>query len=195
MPEDVSGFPSIIVPAKTVAELERLLGHGRYVDLRFNEKQLAFDIAVDVSEEKEVTLEGSIGLISKVVEGRYPNYRQVLPTSTEHRVQIERELLAETVQRVALVASEKNYLISLRLADHALEVSAKSAEYGEAHESFGITYDETPVSIAFNPQFLVDPLRILPDDSIFFEFKDEMSPGVLKAADRFVCVIMPLRLR
>ncbi|MDR2377760.1 MAG: DNA polymerase III subunit beta [Puniceicoccales bacterium] len=195
MREEISSFPSIIVPAKTVAELERLLGHGKTVDLKFNEKQVSFDIAVDVSEEQEATLRGSIGLISKVVEGRYPNYRQVLPTSTAHRIRVERELWADTVQRVALVASEKNYSVCLRIADHTLEVSAKSAEYGEAQESFAIQYDEAPVEIAFNPQFLVDPLRILPDDTIFFEFKDELSPGVMKTSGNFICVVMPLRLR
>ncbi|MDR2420221.1 MAG: DNA polymerase III subunit beta [Puniceicoccales bacterium] len=192
---EVSSFPSIILPAKTVAELERLLDHGKYVAMKFNEKQVSFDIAVDVVDEKELTLEGSIELISKVVEGHYPNYRQVLPSSAEHRIKIDRELLGETVQRVALVASEKNYSVCLRMADHMLEVSAKSSEYGEAHESFAINYDETPVEIAFNPQFLTEPLRILQSDDVFFEFKDEMSPGVLKTLDDFICVIMPLRLR
>jgi DNA polymerase-3 subunit beta len=96
---------------------------------------------------------------------------------------------------VALVASERNYSVCLRIADQVLEVSAKSSEYGEAHESFSINYDETPVEIAFNPQFLVEPLRILQDEDVFFEFRDEMSPGVLRTLEDFVCVIMPLRLR
>ncbi|MDR0445279.1 MAG: DNA polymerase III subunit beta [Puniceicoccales bacterium] len=195
MGERTESYPSIILPARTVSELERLLGHGKYVHLKFNEKQVSFDIAVDVSDEKEVTLEGSIELISKVVEGRYPNYRQVLPSSVEHRVKIDRALLLEIVQRVALVASERNYSVCLRMADQALEVSAKSSEYGEAHESFPISYDETPVEIAFNPQFLIEPLRTLQEDDVFFEFKDEMSPGVLKTLEDFSCVIMPLRLR
>jgi DNA polymerase-3 subunit beta len=192
---ETQSLPSIILPAKTVAELERLLDRGKYVDLKFNEKQISFDIAVDVSDDRELTLEGSIELISKVVEGHYPNYRQVLPSSTEHRIKIDRELFLEAVQRVALVSSEKNYSISLRMADHMLEISAKSSEYGEAHESFAINYDEAPVEIAFNPQFLAEPLRILPNDDVFFEFKDEMSPGVLKTLEDFICVIMPLRLR
>jgi len=184
---------SLILPAKTVAELTRLLGQGESVKITFNDRQVAFEI--QIGETAGGTgLVDNIYLVSKIVEGNYPNYRQVIPKETEHRVKIERELLAECVQRAALVTSDKNNSVRLKVTKNLLEISAQSPEYGESHESMAIAYDGAEVQIAFNPLFLLDPLRALVQDEVFFEFKDELSPGIFKTLDSFLCVIMPLRL-
>jgi len=184
---------SLILPAKTVAELTRLLGQGETVKITFNDRQVAFEI--QIGETAGGTgLVDNIYLVSKIVEGNYPNYRQVIPKETEHRVKIERELLAECVQRAALVTSDKNNSVRLKVTKNLLEISAQSPEYGESHESMAIAYDGAEVQIAFNPLFLLDPLRALVQDEVFFEFKDELSPGIFKTLDSFLCVIMPLRL-
>ena len=75
-----------------------------------------------------------------------------------------------------------------------LEIYASSQEYGESHESMAIAYTGGEVNVAFNPQFLVEPLKALNKDEVFFEFKDELSPGLFRTLDNFLCVIMPLRL-
>jgi DNA polymerase-3 subunit beta len=136
----------------------------------------------------------NIYLVSKIVEGNYPNYRQVIPKETEHRVKVERELLAECVQRAALVTSDKNNSVRLKVNKNTLEISAQSPEFGESHETMAIAYDGAEVQIAFNPRFLLDPLTALTPDEVFFEFKDELSPGIFKTLESFLCVIMPLRL-
>jgi DNA polymerase-3 subunit beta len=183
---------SLILPAKTVSELERLMGKGEHVKVAFNDRQAAFEIAID--EGGDSGLVDHLYLVSKIVEGNYPNYRQVIPKETEHRVKIERELMLECVHRAALVTSDKSNSVKLKVSKNLLEISGQSTEYGESHESMAIAYDGPEVQVAFNPQFLMEPLKALTKDEVFFEFKDELSPGLFKTLDNFICVIMPLRL-
>ena len=183
---------SLILPAKTVAELERLMGKGEKVNIAFNDRQAAFEIGLD--EAGDSGLVDHLYLVSKIVEGNYPNYRQVIPKETEHRVKIERELMLECVHRAALVTSDKSNSVKIKVSKNLLEISGQSSEYGESHESMAIAYDGPEVQVAFNPQFLMEPLKALNKDEIFFEFKDELSPGLFKTLDNFICVIMPLRL-
>ena len=187
--EDNTG--SLILPAKTVTELERLLGKDEKVKIAFNDRQVAFEISIS---EDDSGLVDHIYLVSKIVEGNYPNYQQVIPKETEHRIKIERELMLECVNRAALVTSDKSNSVKLKLGENLLEISGSSSEYGESHESMAIVYDGPEVQVAFNPQFLMEPLKALTKDEIFFEFKDELSPGLFKTLDNFICVIMPLRV-
>jgi len=188
--EDNAG--SLILPAKTVAELQRLMDKGERVKIAFNDRQAAFEISID--DASDAGLVDHIYLVSKIVEGNYPNYRQVIPKETEHRVKIERELMLECVHRAALVTSDKSNSVKLKVSKNLLEISGSSSEYGESHESMAIAYDGPEVQVAFNPQFLMEPLKALTKDEVFFEFKDELSPGLFKTLDNFICVIMPLRL-
>ena len=188
--EDNAG--SLILPAKTVAELERLMGKGENVKIAFNDRQAAFEIGIN--DAGDTGLVDHLYLVYKIVEGNYPNYRQVIPKETEHRVKIERELMLECVHRAALVTSDKSNSVKLKVSKNLLEISGSSAEYGESHESMAIAYDGPEVQVAFNPQFLMEPLKALTKDEVFFEFKDELSPGLFKTLDNFICVVMPLRL-
>ena len=184
---------SIILPAKTVSELEKLLGQGKSVKISFNERQAAFDITVG-EESEEKGLNGSIYLVSKIVEGSYPNYKQVIPKETEKRIKLDRELVCETVQRVSILTNEKQNSVKLKISENSLEVSGQSAEFGESCEALDVEYSGEEVQIGFNPAFLISPLRNITKDEVFFEFKDEMSPGVFKTLDNFICVVMPLRV-
>lgn len=184
---------SLILPAKTVTEIERLVGKGDSVKIAFNDRQVAFEIAIK-DDEGDSGLVDQIYLVSKIVEGNFPNYRQVIPKDTEHRVKIERELFLECVHRAALVTSEKSNSIKLKMSDNLMELTGSSAEYGESHESMAIAYTGPEVQVNFNPTFLIEPLRALSQDEVYFEFKDELNPGIIKTLDHFLCVIMPLRL-
>lgn len=186
---------SFILPSKAVGELEHLLQQSAPVKLYFNNRQVGFELELDESAQKS-GLAQSIYLVSKQIEGTFPNYLQVLPKTAECRVRLERSLLLESIQRAALVSSLENNTVKLTFNQNLLEISASSAEFGEAHESIAVEYeaDEKPISITFNSKFLTDPLKALDEDTIFFEFKDEVSPGVIKTNDNFRCVVMPLRL-
>jgi DNA polymerase-3 subunit beta len=182
---------AIILPAKTVAELSRLLDKGEKVKVNFNERRCAFQIATDKDTSG---LTDSVYLYSKVVEGSYPNYQQVIPKETHQRIKLERELLLQCVHRAALVCSEKANSVRIKLTGNLLEITAQSPDFGEAHEPMAIGYSGPDLQVAFNPAFLMDPLKALTRDEVFFEIKDEVSPGVFKTVDSFICVIMPVRL-
>jgi len=182
---------AIILPAKTVGELSRLLDKGEKVKINFNERRCAFQIATDKDTSG---LTDSVYLYSKVVEGSYPNYQQVVPKETHQRIKLERELFLQCVHRAALVCSEKANSVKIKLTGNLLEITAQSPDFGEAHESMAIGYSGPDLQVAFNPAFLMDPLRALTRDDVFFEIKDEVSPGVFKTLDSFICVIMPVRL-
>lgn len=201
------GEGKIILPGKTVGELQRLLDKGESVQISFNDRQVAFFIdaaagkpAADGDKEKEeeaakpAGLLESIYLVSKVVEGNYPNYQQVIPKEGGHQVQIDRELLEECVRRAALVTTDKNRLVRFKFTANVLEITGASQEFGEAQETMAVEYQGDETLIAFNPDFIRDPLKALTEDKVTFEFNNDVSPGVLKIGEEFLCVVMPLRL-
>lgn len=129
---------NVILPAKTVGELEKLLSQGKVAKISFNERQVAFDIDVG-GDASENGLVGSIYLVSKIVEGSYPNYKQVIPKEAEHRIKVDRELMLETVNRVAILTSDKQNSVKLTMSENSLEISTRSAE-GDAKQAIEIEY-------------------------------------------------------
>ena len=171
----------IIVPTKAINELQRLLSDDGEVKISVSENQIAFQ------------LNNSI-LVSKLIEGNYPNYRQVIPDKTKHRIVLERETFLSTVSRVSLLASEKSNSVKFVFDEDKIEIMANSPEIGEAKETMSVAYKGDHFSIAFNPDFLMAPLRNLDTDEVYLDLIDEMSPGVIKIEGTFLYVLMPMRV-
>lgn len=178
-PEDQE--TEIIVPTKAIVELQRLLADAGEVEIRVSENQISFE------------LNGYL-LTSKLIEGNYPNFRQVIPAETRHRVTMDRETLHETVHRVALLTSDKSSSIKLVFTEDNVEIMANSPDVGEARESIPVSYKGEDMSVAFNPEFLMAPLRNLEVDEVHMDLIDEMSPGVLRINEPFLYVLMPMRV-
>jgi DNA polymerase-3 subunit beta len=175
-----------IIPAKTVAELNRLLQDKGELELRYAENQASFTL----KDEK-----GSVILIiTKLIEGNYPNYRQVIPAETKERVALNREEFLHALRRAEIMTSDKSNSVKLSFGKNKLEITANSPEVGEAKESLAVNYKGPDIAIAFNPKYLIDPLTALTNDEVFFELIDELSPGVLKINGPFLYVVMPMRL-
>jgi DNA polymerase-3 subunit beta len=171
----------IIIPTKAVSELQRLLTDEGDLKLSIGENQVAFEV-------------NGAFLVSKMIEGNYPNYRQVIPGETKERVTLERVLFLDAVHRVSLLASEKSNSVKLVFTKNNLEIAANTPEVGEARESLAVPYKGRDFSIAFNPEFLMAPLKNLTTDEVFLDLIDEMSPGVIKIQGPFLYVIMPMRI-
>ncbi len=171
----------VVVPAKCITELQRLLGDEGEVKLAIGENHVSFEA-------------GGKLLVSKLIEGNYPNYRQVIPQESRERITIERELFLNAVRRVALLSSEKSNSVKLNFSKNNLEITANTPDIGEAHESLAISYKGKDFSIAFNPGFLQDPLRNLTEEEVHLDVTDEMSPGVIKINTPFLYVLMPMRI-
>ena len=175
-----------IVPAKTVNELNRLLADKGEAEIRYAENQASFTL----KDEK-----GSpILIVTKLIEGNYPNYRQVIPGETKERVALIREEFLHALRRAEIMTSEKSNSVKLSFGKNKLEITANSPEVGEAKESLAINYKGPDIAIAFNPKYLIDPLNALPNDEVYLELIDELSPGVLKLNGPFLYVVMPMRL-
>ncbi len=178
LPKGVRG--EILLPSKTTFELIRLLKDKGNVKISFTENQISFD------------MDGTL-LFSKLAEGTYPNYRQVIPTSVTERISLERETLHQALRRASLLVSEKNHAVKLNFTKNSLSITSSAPDIGESRETLAINYKGRDISVGFNPDFLMDPLRNLDNDEIFLELTDELSPGVIKINAPFLYVIMPLR--
>jgi DNA polymerase-3 subunit beta len=175
-----------IVPSKTVNELNRLLQDKGELELRYAENQASFNL----KDEKG----SSILIVTKLIEGNYPNYRQVIPAETKERVSLVREEFLHALRRAEIMTSEKANSVKLSFGKNKLEITANSPEVGEAKESLAVNYKGVEMAIAFNPKYMIDPLNALSNDEVFLELIDELSPGVLKINGPFLYVVMPMRL-
>ena len=136
----------IIVPTKAVTELQRLLTDEGEVKVSVGSGQIAFDL-------------NNTLLVSKLIEGNYPNYKQVIPAETKERVTLERETFLNSLRRVSLLASDKSNSIKLNFTKNNIDITANTPEVGEAKESLAVAYKGRDFSIAFNPEFFMAPLR------------------------------------
>jgi DNA polymerase-3 subunit beta len=169
-----------ILPPKVVAEIEKTMEGDKNVRVRLSESRIAFDL-----EHTRIT--------SKLVEGNYPNYRQVVPENFTQSVTIPRVEFGDVINRVSMVVSESSAAVKLKLTNAEMTISATSNEFGEAKEPVDVSYEGEPLEIAFNPVFFTDPLRNLECDQLIMQFNDEYSPVALSGDEGFLYVVMPMR--
>lgn len=170
-----------ILPSKVVAELLRTLGGDTPLKIRSKQNQILFEY-------------DHILLSSKLIEGPYPNYRQVIPAGCEERVVMEREVLLTALRRVSVLSTDRSHPAKLTFSKNRLVISVSAPDVGEARESIALKYSGKEVTIGFNADYLMDPLKTLTNDEVYFEFTDELSPAVLKCDSPFLYVVMPMRL-
>jgi DNA polymerase-3 subunit beta len=175
-----------IIPSKAVNELSRLLSDKGEVDLNFSENQASFSLK---SEKGPGVL-----IITKLIEGNYPNYRQVIPAETKERIALPREEFLHALRRAEIMTSDKQNSVKMAFAKNQLAITANSPDVGEARETMSVNYKGKDLAIAFNPAYLIEPLNALAEDEVFIELIDELSPGVLKINGPFLYVVMPMRL-
>jgi DNA polymerase-3 subunit beta len=174
-----------IVPSKAIAELNRLLQSSGDLEIRCGGNQVAFSLQGEQKSKVQIT--------SKLIEGSYPNYRQVIPGESKERVPLVREEILQALRRAEIMTSDKSNSVRLNFSKNNLSITANSPDVGEARESLAINYKGRDLAIAFNPGFMMDPLKVLDNDEVFLEVTDELSPAVLKINGPFLYVIMPMR--
>lgn len=179
LPEGVG--VDLVVPSKTIAELIKTLGTEGEVVISTSSSQIAFEFS-------------DILIVSKLIDGTFPNYRQVIPAQCEERVAIDRDMLFAACRRVSLMLDDQSASVKLHFTENRVELVTTSPEIGEAREVVPVKYSGKEIEIAFNPAFLMAPLKNLDSDEIFMELSDELSPGVIKTNVPFLYVIMPIRV-
>ncbi|MFA4944305.1 MAG: DNA polymerase III subunit beta [Lentisphaeria bacterium] len=181
LPEGVEGEGDVILPPKAVSEIGKLGADDAKLTVQLSDRRVAF-----VTADTIVT--------SKLVEGTYPNYRQAIPVSFSQNLTIPREEFLDILGRVSMVLSETSSSVKLKLEKALMNVSASSSEIGESDEPLEVSYEGKPVIVAFNPQFLIEPLKHLESEHVTIDFNDEFSPVRISGDEGFLCVIMPMRV-
>jgi DNA polymerase-3 subunit beta len=186
--EPLDGSLEANVPARTLQELGRIAASGS-----------AGDIEVAALEHQVIFRLGDVTLSSRLVEGRYPNYKQLLPESFEHELRVSTAELLEVVRRISLLA-QKNAPLRLRFSEGTLEVSAQTPDIGEASESLPVPFNGEPLEIGFNPDFLREGLESAEADELVLKLISPLRPGLIESAvdgedvGSFVYLVMPIRL-
>jgi DNA polymerase III subunit beta len=172
------------VPARALQELARLVGQGA-------DDQLS----VAVQRNQIVFVVGRTILSSRLIEGQFPNYRQLLPEGFEHELRVASSELTDVVRRISLLA-QKNAPLRLAFAPGELTVSAQTPDVGEARESLPVAFQGEPLEIGFNPEFLRDGLEAIEEGDVLLKLISPLRPGLIEAADGsgFQYLIMPIRL-
>lgn len=175
------------IPTKAVNELSRIITPDGEVEIMCSENFTGFTLRG----------EGQLptSLYTKLVDGTYPNYRQVIPSETKVRVTLPREEFLHALRRSEIMTSDKQSSVRLNFTENTLIITANSPDVGEAEERMGIQYNGPALSIAFNPRYLINPLEALEgEDEIFLDLVDELAPGVIRIKGPFLYVVMPMRL-
>ncbi len=172
------------VPAPALQELARLVQalESEELTVGVRQNQIVFQIA-------------GVVLSSRLIEGQFPNYRQLLPESYEHELTIAGSELVEVVRRMSLLA-QKNAPLRLAFEPGELTVSAQTPDVGEARESMPVPFQGEPFEIGFNPEFLRDGVEAVAAGDVLLRLISPLRPGLIQAADDtgFLYLIMPIRL-
>ena len=172
------------VPARTLQELGRVAGteDDGEIEIAALENQVVFRV-------------GETILSSRLVEGRFPNYRQLLPETFEHELRLSTAELLEVVRRISLLA-QKNAPLRMAFTEGTLEVSAQTPDVGEASESLPVPFKGEPLEIGFNPEFLRDGLESAESEELLLKLISPLRPGLVQSGDDggFTYLVMPIRL-
>jgi len=174
----------VIVPRKTVLELAKLLADSdEEVRIELSSSQAAFSF-------------GEVELVSKLVDGKFPDYTRVIPTQHKNRLQIEREPLRQALLRAAILSNEKFRGVRWVLAEGTLKIVSSNAEQEEAHEELEVQYAGDALDIGFNVNYLLDVLNNVPGSQVDCAFGDSSSSALISyAAEKdFKYVVMPMRI-
>lgn len=171
---------NIIVPLKTIQELNRSLQEEGELSLVVSSNQALFDL-------------GSIGIVSRLIEGEFPDYQQVVPAAADNKMKVERNQLLLAVRRAALLATPDYQAVKLEVFKNKLAISKSTPDIGEFHEELPVEYQGRELVIGFNPAYLIDVLKNLNEEMVNLELVDGEKPGVIRLSG-YVYIVLPMRL-
>ena len=171
---------NIIVPLKTIHELNRNLQDEGEVSVVLDSNQAMFDL-------------GKTVIISRLIEGEFPDYHQVIPVASDNRMRIDRESFLLAVKRAALLSTPDYQAVKFEVFKNKLVVSKSTPDIGESREEVAVEYGGKELVIGFNPGYLIDALKNLSDDKVELELTDSEKPGVIRLSG-YVYIVLPMRL-
>ena len=178
------GGEGVIIPRKGLAEIYKLLENAEGL----------FKMAVE-GPQLVVAYQNTL-LMVRLIEGKYPNYRQLIPQNLNEHVEIRRDDLLASLRRVSLLSNQKSKGVTLNFSTGKLEITSNNPELGDAKEEIEVDYQGNGLKIGFNAKYIMDVLTSIDEDEISLDLKDQLSPGIMrpKVNKDYTCVIMPMRI-
>lgn len=174
----------VIIPRKAAAEIRRFLDRDTE------------NLTVVIGKSHVMFKIDEVQFLTRLIEGTYPNYEQVIPAGNEKKVIISKDEFIKALRRVSVMSREKSNTIKVDIADGTLVLSASTPDLGEAKDEVEIEYKGEALSLGFNARYLIDALNAMSGEKVVFELQDPLSPTLLKEEkdDNYKCVIMPMRV-
>lgn len=172
---------AIVIPSKTIYELNRILSDEGDVKIIFSENQVKFDL-------KNITV------ISRLIEGDFPNYEQVVPKEPQEKIIINRGLFLDGIKRAALLTTQDSQSVRFEILKNKIVVSKSSPNIGEVREELDTVYKGHEITVGFNPGYIMDALKVIPQDEIALEVFGPDKPAVIRIEDWFLYLVLPMQL-
>lgn len=178
----LSADQSVLVPSRALAELNRVFGENETVALRLGERDASFEV-------------GGTQVVTRLIEGEFPNYRGLIPDTYPNELTVNRSELLDAVRRVRLMAQEATP-IRLNMRADTLELVAVTQDVGQAQEVLDASYSGDDLTVAFNPDYLIDGIEVTSGEEITLQTVDPLKPAVMRGADSadFLYLLMPVRV-
>ena len=172
----------VLIPSRALQELARVLSAGDTLSVRLGEREASFEV-------------GGTRLTTVLIEGEFPPYERLIPQAQPNRLTVGREVLLEAVRRVKLLAREATP-VRLAMSNDGLELVAVTQDVGQAHESLDAKFEGTELTVAFNPEYLVQGIEVAPGDEVTIETVDALKPALLRVPEHpeFLYLLMPVRV-
>jgi len=171
----------VIIPSKTIIELGKLLGDEGEVRICFGNNQILFDM-------------GNTKVVSRLIDGEFPNYEQVIPKEIKDRVGISRAIFLAATKRAALFTNQDSLAVKIELSKDKMVLSKSAPYIGEAREEIVVDHKGKDLAIGFNPDYLVDVLKNISEEVVNFEVSDAEKPGVVRIGGEYIYVVLPMQL-
>ncbi|HJR52245.1 MAG TPA: DNA polymerase III subunit beta [Gemmatimonadota bacterium] len=176
----------VIVPPKALAQIGRIFGPDDELVVAMDDKQIGF--------------RGERGVVySRLIEGPYPNYEQVIPKDNDKRLRADKERLTAALRRMAVMASDQTHRVRLSMKDDALKLYVSTPDVGEGSEEMMVSYEGEPIDIGFNANYLLEVLRFVDSDEVEISLKAPERAALVRPGgengDEYLCLVMPLRLQ
>ncbi len=183
VPDGAADMPAIIIPRKTINELSKLIEGADEVKISLSDSKVRFEC-------------GNATLVSKLIDGTFPDYERVIPHGNDKILELDSKAFANAVDRVSVIASEKSRGIKLDINTGRVAMSASSAEQGNASEELEVNYGAEPVEIGFNARYLIEVMQQIEGDTAQFVLSESASPALVRdpADVGALYVVMPMRV-
>ena len=147
-------------------------------------------------DNSAVIKRGDSYMVMRLVDGDFPDYNRVIPTSNDRVITVNKEDFTHSVRRMAILSSEKFKGIMLEISASSIKISSSNPELGDAREDIDVSYGGEPIAVRFNARYLLDVLAVAETENVDMKFRDELSPSIIvpSQSDSFLAVIMPMRL-